>query len=303
MPIDPRQLRHLLAIARTGSFSGAAVELNLSQPAISTSIARLESLLDTRLLERGRQGARLTPAGQILLRYANGIENLVSRSEEEVRMFGQGQRGPLRIAGTPMAALALIPPAVAELMRRTGFVSVEVQEDHDEELLESLTKHRIDMLISTLGVGNRPDIEDIPLFEVAVTLAWRKGHPLSQRERPRLSDLVDLPFALPPSGSAFRRQIDAIFNMTGIRAPTRVVTAPSVPILAALIRCSDMLAFMPRQMVRNTLTGGGLEMVEMPELPASRTFGLRTLREHRLSPEAALLKQIFIELGPGLSSD
>lgn len=302
MPVDPRQLRHLLAIARTGSFSGAAAELNLSQPAVSTSIARLESLLGTRLLDRSRQGTVLTPAGKVLLRYAEGIESLIGRSEQEVRLFGRGLRGPLRIAGTPMAALALIPDAVAELTRRAGHVAVEVQEGHDEDLLQSLMEQRIDMLISTLGVGNRDEIEDIPLFQVGIALAWRKDHPLSRGPRPRLVDLIDHPFAFPPPGSAFRRQIDAIFTMTGMGMPPHIVTAPSFPILAALIRSSDMLTLLPHQMVRNTMVGGGLDLVELPEFTARRTFGLRTLRDHRFSPEGLLLRQILVELGPRLSS-
>jgi DNA-binding transcriptional LysR family regulator len=73
MRIDPRRLLDLLAVARHGSFSGAAEALGVSQPGLSQSIALLEHGLGVRVLERSRHGARLTEPGEALVFHARAL--------------------------------------------------------------------------------------------------------------------------------------------------------------------------------------------------------------------------------------
>jgi LysR family pca operon transcriptional activator len=73
MELSPLQLRYLLAISRAGSFVKAAERLNISQPALSVAISRLEDVVGARLPERGRHGAQLTVAGSVLIRHAESL--------------------------------------------------------------------------------------------------------------------------------------------------------------------------------------------------------------------------------------
>src|SRR5277367_1736259 len=95
--IDSRQLRHLLAVAREGSFSRAAEALALSQPALSNSIARLEDQLKVQLFERGSYGAVLTPCRRILIVHAEQVERVLSAAEREVVLRTLHIKGPISV--------------------------------------------------------------------------------------------------------------------------------------------------------------------------------------------------------------
>jgi LysR family pca operon transcriptional activator len=78
MNLEPKQLRHLATIAAYGSFSRAAKHLNISQPALSTSIAQLERTVGGRVLDRGRHGAKLTELGHALVRHSHAVNSQLS---------------------------------------------------------------------------------------------------------------------------------------------------------------------------------------------------------------------------------
>ena len=112
MKIDPRRLLDLLAVARHGSFSGAAEATNVSQPGLSQSISQLERGLGVRLLDRDRHGARLNVFGKALAFHAQALESLLDRAKEETRLLSLGLEGLLSIGITPVTAVGLVPKAL-----------------------------------------------------------------------------------------------------------------------------------------------------------------------------------------------
>jgi LysR family transcriptional regulator of gallate degradation len=107
MELELKPLLNLLAIARNGSFSRAAASRNVSQPALSNSIAQLESRVGGRLLDRGRHGAQLTELGRALARHAEAIEAQLTRAADELACAQGAVAGPLVIGVTPVAAAHL----------------------------------------------------------------------------------------------------------------------------------------------------------------------------------------------------
>ncbi len=99
MNIEHRQLRHLLAIVRSGSFSLAARELRISQPALSASIAQLEANIGGKLLERGRNGAVATTLGAAMVRHAEIIDMQMRRAVEEAVHSRADAQGPAQSGG------------------------------------------------------------------------------------------------------------------------------------------------------------------------------------------------------------
>ena len=118
MEIDVKQLFNLLAISRLGSFSSAAKARKLSQPALSSSISQLEKYVGTQLLSRGRYGARLTDAGQTLIRRAEIVETQMLRAREDLTSQEKGFEGPIVVGVTPVAAAHLVPRALGRLQAR-----------------------------------------------------------------------------------------------------------------------------------------------------------------------------------------
>jgi len=140
MAVDPKRLIELLSIAETGSFNKAAAARRVSQPALSNSMAVLEQSLGVRVLERGRSGALLTDYGPSARDHAQALCALLACGEDDVRLKQQGLEGSLHVGASPLACAALVPNAVAALMRKTPNIRVALDERPDDQMMQGCAK-------------------------------------------------------------------------------------------------------------------------------------------------------------------
>src|SRR6184192_3917913 len=108
MNVEPR-LRAFAAVAREGSFSRAAQELYVSQPAVSKHVAALEAELGKRLLVRGRKGVTLTPAGHLLADYVLRAEALLANARRALATGADAETGTLSVAASGIPGTYLLP--------------------------------------------------------------------------------------------------------------------------------------------------------------------------------------------------
>ena len=282
--LDPRQLHALLAVARHGSFSRAAVAQQVTQPALSIAIARLERRLGVQLLDRTPRGARLTGFGKILARHARALEATLQDAEEEIRLHQIGVQGPLSIGGTPVSLISLVPTALGRLERSGVRFSAHIMAGTDEELLRRLRADELDIVVSTVGAdGEREDLAEERLVEVPFDVVVRPGHALARRRLVRLCDLRDLPWAMPVAEHPFRRQIENIFLSEGERLPTNTVTCDTLLSLKAVASQTDCIAILPRQAIAVERDAGWLRAIRFAHSSANPFIGfiIRRAREPR----------------------
>src|SRR5690348_2920158 len=110
--MDSRRLLTFRTVARERSFSRAAKKLSLSQPSVSHQIALLETEVGLRLLDRGRGGIRLTPAGEVLLEHADQIAWRLELADRQLAGVAATRHATLRIGSFPTAMAAFLPGAV-----------------------------------------------------------------------------------------------------------------------------------------------------------------------------------------------
>src|SRR5215210_5242405 len=130
--MDPRRVLTFRAVAHQRSFSRAARELALSQPAVSNQVAALEREIGARLLRRQPGGLRLTREGQILLEHADAIAERFQLAGEQLASAAQGQRARLRIGAFPTALAVLVPAAIARVRLQYPDTKVSVGEGSDD---------------------------------------------------------------------------------------------------------------------------------------------------------------------------
>jgi len=302
MDINPQQLRYLLAISRAGSFVKAAETLNISQPALSISISRLEDVVGAKLLERGRHGAQLTNAGRHLIRHAQSVEMVLQTAREEMQLFDHGVTGPFTVGGTPLGTASIIPDVIAQLCREYPQVNIRVIEGVDEELIARLLRHELDVAISNLGLTTNPsEIEAIPLFKARAVAVVRPGHEYAQRSMLTLEDLVTQVCVLPPKGGAFRLQIEALFTTHGLPFPTNVIEAAPFGVLKEVVRRSSGVTILSDQIVRSELLSGALIAIPLNAQIAERTFGLQMLKGRELGALAHRFVEIATRVAPDYS--
>ena len=292
--IDPRRLLDLLSVAKHGSFSAAAAAMNVSQPGLSRSIAVLEQEVGATVLERGRQGARLNAMGQALIFYAEALEALLDRAQEQVRLRTLGLEGSVRIGVTPITAAGVVPKALKILVQMAPQVNVSITEGLDSEIADLLRRGQLDLVVSRIGLGPEyPDLEQETLFISDWALITRVGHPLSRRPSVKLSDLKDVRWVLPAGGSAFRQQMERVFAASDLGWPIQSINTNSIIAIKAIVMNTDCVSLMARGLVEVEIEAGRLWAIALEDIGGQRTVGLMWRRNEKLAPTAARLVEIL----------
>ena len=155
-------LEVLATIAREGTFSHAALALEVSQAAVSRAIAALEDELGVPLLKRGRFGAKLTQVGERVLHHAEKMLELREHIDYEVNLEKGLYAGRLRIASFRSAATHLLPPIIARFRRQFPRVEVSLSELDPAGVEQALREGQVDV-----GLVPLPRSEDFDVLEVA----------------------------------------------------------------------------------------------------------------------------------------
>ena len=146
--IDAAGLRVMKAIAEEGSFTGAAVALGYSQPAVSQMVRRLEQRTGTVLVERIGRNVRLTEAGKVLARHAVGVLSALDAAEEEVAAIAGLRAGRVRLMAFPSSSASLVPRALALVKERFPDISVTFSEGEPPESLAALRAGECDIAVA-----------------------------------------------------------------------------------------------------------------------------------------------------------
>lgn len=197
--IDAAGLRVMKAIADEGSFTGAAMSLGYTQPAISQMVRRLEQRTGTVLVDRVGRTVRLTEAGQVLARHASTVLAGLDAAEEELAAITGLRAGRVRLASFPSASATIVPPALAAMHREFPDVEIRLAEQEPPEALASLRGGECDVAIvfvyegSTTEVG-ASDLEGLSITQLLddeVRIAMPHGHPNADDDVVSLADLAE----------------------------------------------------------------------------------------------------------------
>src|SRR5581483_11104796 len=248
MPLDPKQLSSLLAVAQHGSFGRAATARGISQPALSESIAQLERRLAAPVLHRGRRGSTLTPVGEILVRHAQVLAAVLDEAEQEVRLGKLGVHGQLRVGASPSVLLKFLPTVMTRLCSTAQELQISIVEGLDDELLPALLAGKLDIIIAPLArtFPAPPAIIEEPLFEDPLALAVGPQSELARRKIVDLEAVADSPWVLPGPGSAYRRLIEALFTSAGLAWPSNCVITNSLALVESLVAQTDRVSIVSR---------------------------------------------------------
>lgn len=156
--MDLRWLKGFMALARTGSFSGAADRSHISQPAFSRRIRAMEHWAGVPLIDRSTWPTRLTPAGRRFLEVAEEVDDRLARFRSECRRRREGA-SDLAIAAQHTLAIATLPPLLAALRHRLGPLSFVLQTNNLHDCVELLGEGSADLLLA-LTVPDRPSLFD-----------------------------------------------------------------------------------------------------------------------------------------------
>jgi LysR family transcriptional regulator, benzoate and cis,cis-muconate-responsive activator of ben and cat genes len=191
--VELKQLRSFIAVARALSFSRAARELHLSQPALSAQIKALEDEVGTRLLERNRRVVRLTRAGESLLADAEQLVQNAGEARKRALRVASGEAGHLRIAFVASAMPELVPAIALAFRTRYPQVTLELKNLPTVLQVQALEAKTLDVGFVRLPL-TAPRLAITPLHSEPFALAISKSHPLARKKRLTVADLSGEPF-------------------------------------------------------------------------------------------------------------
>ncbi|MET8974581.1 LysR family transcriptional regulator [Streptomyces sp. NPDC004539] len=187
-------LRLLVAVAETGSFTGAAARLDYTQSAVSRRIATLERQAGGPLFERLPRGVRLTPAGRSLHRHAVEVLGRLARAERELAVLNAGQGGLLHVGAFATANISLLPSALRALQLARPDVEFVAVEGPTGTLVRSLADGTLDLAVVSdypYGLPSADGVTTTPLFDDQLLVALPPDHRLAPEPTVDLRELRD----------------------------------------------------------------------------------------------------------------
>ncbi|MDJ0948563.1 MAG: LysR family transcriptional regulator [Alphaproteobacteria bacterium] len=259
MSLDQRQMQIFLAVVREGSLGRASRALNLTQPAVSKAIRRLEDDLEVKLFERSPQGMMPTEYGEALRLHAELISTEMTRAREEIQALRGVSKGRILVGVTPSVAAGVLPRAVGRLLQARPGLTIRVTEGIEGELLQALMRGETDLAI----IGAMRRIYEYPvaieaLYRDRVSVVCRTGHPLRRRKRIRPADLLDFPWVLPGRDNVMWRRLSEFFYDHDLEPPEPVVLTGSASFMRAVVAGTDSLSYLPRVLIQEDEAAGRL---------------------------------------------
>jgi len=280
MKLEAR-LRAFAAFARQRSFSAAAAELRISQPAVSKHIAELEDALGLKLVDRARRDGALTSAGGFLANHVLRAEALLVQARLGAAQFRESGAGLVAIAASSLTGTYLLPELIAEFQHSNPGVRVTLQMGSALQAIELLRSHRAELGFVAGAVG-APEIETEPLLEYDVIVV---GKPALAPRRPSRDSLEKLTWISREEGSATRVSSDAGLAQLGI-APRRRLELPSNEALVHALKSGYGIAAISRYVVAAEVQAGSLAVIRIRGWNVRNVVSVLRARDAALTPSA-----------------
>lgn len=214
MNISFRQIEVFLVVARTLSFSQAAVACHLSQPALSATIKRLEETLGVKLFERTTRQVALTDVGLEFQRLAEQLADNVAQAQFRIREYAAGKRGRLSIAAGPSIAAGFIPQVLKVFGPRYPDVEIRIHDELSDTCLDLVHAGKADIAL-TPAMRTDSDLVSVPLFKDYLVVLFPLTHPLAQKKTLRWSDLQAYPQVAVNNRSNLRQTLNEQYRELG----------------------------------------------------------------------------------------
>ena len=292
-----RQLKVFEAVARHLSFSRAAEELHLTQPAVSIQVKQLESHAGLPLFEQLGKKVYLTPAGHEVLQFGRAVIQQFRDAEETLAALKGVRGGRLNIA-VISAGDYFFPRLLAEFCRRHQGVTVELTVNNREEVLRHLTENTTDLAI-LLRPPEGVDTVSVQFAPQPQVIVAAPDHPLAGRRGIPLKALEREQFIVRELGSDTRISMDEAFAERRFR-PRITMEIRSFETIKQAVMAGMGVSFLSTHTISQELQLGRLAVLDIAGFPVMRSWHVVHRKGKRLPPVALAFKSFLLEEGASL---
>ncbi|OKL35426.1 LysR family transcriptional regulator [Domibacillus mangrovi] len=278
-------------VAKSESFSKAAKDLYLTQPAVSQAIMQLERELDTRLFNRTPKGVSLTNEGSLLFEYVNSAINLIDVGEEKILEFKNLTAGELKIGVGDTISKYFLLPCLEAFHNRYPNIKFYIVNGTTVELCSILKSGEVDIAICNLPIDD-PTLELRPCFDIQDTFVYGEKFKKIFSKPLSFQELVKLPLIFLEPKSNSRKYVEDYMISKGIKISPEFELG-SHDLLLEFAKINLGIACVTKEFSQEYLNKGLVYEVQLNEEIPKRNIGVCFLKSVPLSPASTKFVEII----------
>jgi len=279
------RLKVFYTVAKRLNFTKAAEELLISQPAVTKHIKELESQINLALFDRRGNKVFLSPAGEVLLKHTETIQEIYRKIEFDLNQLNQAFKGVLHVGSSTSITQYILPPLLARFHSMHQDVKVELLSGNTEQIEQALLEKKIEVGVIE-GKSKRREFHYTPFLKDEIVLVSSNKNSWSKKEEIKPEELKKIPLLLREPGSGTLEVMADVLKQKGIRLSDLSVEMQlgSTEAIKSYLQHSDCMAFLSLRAILKELENGTLKIIEIKKLPIHRNFYFIT----PLGPEGGL---------------
>lgn len=278
--MDIAELHAFVVVAETASFSNAAEQLFITQPAVSKRIAALEDELDTALFDRIGRRVQLTEAGNELLPKSREILAQLNDLKNTADNLGQRVTGSLDMATSHHIGLHRLPPALRTFTTAYPEVELNLEFLASEVACQAVLQGRLELAVVTLPDTADSQLQLLPVWQDPLILVVAKNHALAAVSHISTGELVKHPALLPGPDTVTRVRVEHALGNQAAHLNVRM-TSNYLEVLKTLTSIGLGWSALPKTMIDDSL-----HMVHVNNIGIERKLGVVTHRRRTLTNAA-----------------
>jgi DNA-binding transcriptional LysR family regulator len=283
--LNLNQLRAFYSVVRMGSFSKAAEELFVTEPAVFVQVRSLEQWLGFKLFDRAGKDLSLTETGRLLFEYAERIFSLVDETERVIKEVTTLKSGDLRLGATNALAQYLMPILISAFREHHPKIQVHLYEGSSSELVKGVLGHDYEAAI-VARVAYPKKIESIPLSREEILPVASPANALASKDTCSLEELNGSPMICRDLGSATRQAMWREFERRHIK-PSAIIEAGNTEFIKNLVAKDKGISFLARICVMKEVEQGTLAILPLEGGPFFLDIDMIHVKGKSLSPAAS----------------
>jgi LysR family transcriptional regulator, low CO2-responsive transcriptional regulator len=296
-PLDSRQLLAFLRLAKTGSFTLAARELNLSQSAVSHSIRALEESVGCRVFDRLTKKVVLTQAGEQLFHHAEKIFREMAAAKTSLAHLGKWGKGRLRIGATPTACQYILPAVLREFKESFPDFQIAIEPGDTPDALGALRDSRIDLALA-LEPRREESVEFIPVFKDDLVFILPPLHPWALSRKVDRTEVAKQNYVLYNRNSQTFRLLDEYFREERVVLHT-FIELGSMEAIKELVKLGLGVSILAPWICEDEIADGSLVALALGRRKLVRSWGVMHWKGRRLN----LAEETFVGLCRSVSEN
>ncbi|MCX6367129.1 MAG: LysR family transcriptional regulator [Armatimonadetes bacterium] len=292
--MELRQLEAFVTVARRTSFTRAAGELHLTQPAVTRQIAALEAELGALLFDRLGKSIQLTGAGETLLGYAEHILRLTDEAQDALEELAAGRVGRIAIGAASTLATYVLPPLLTQFRQEHPGIELSLRTGLSARVRELVLSGVVDIgLVTTEGEPAEQEgvlvSESLGIYETV--LAVPPGHKLATQATATVTELTGEPLLAMTAGTNLRTYAEHVLADAGVAASV-TMELDSVEAIKRMVEAGLGVSLLPRVAIATEVAAGRLVALTLTgiPLPERHIVVLRRRDKHQTAPLLAFIQ-------------